>query len=358
MSGTRKALVVGGGIAGPVTALALRRAGIAAEVFEAYESPADGIGGTFMIAPNGLAALAAVGLEEQVGEVGQLIRRMVMEDGKGGVLGELPVGGRVMRRAELYAVLQRRLGEEDIAVRYGRRLVGVDEGPGGVTARFADGSAAEGDLLIGADGTRSVVRGLIDPAAPGPRYTGLIGVGGYSAHRLEGPGRGGESVHFAHGTRAFFGYWGLPEGAGTAWFSNIPQPGQLTAEEARAVTKEEWLALARELHAEDLPARDVLAEADAASVEVFPRLEIMPSVPHWYRDRMVLVGDSVHAPSNSSGQGVSLAVESAVELARCLHELPDLASALAAYEAARRPVVEEVAARAAVVNAQKARTAV
>ncbi|MBV2151433.1 NAD(P)/FAD-dependent oxidoreductase [Kitasatospora sp. SUK 42] len=351
---TRKALVIGGGIAGPVTALALRGAGVEAEVFEAYGTSADGIGGTFMIAPNGLAALAAVGLAGEVDGIGQPIGRMVMEDGKGGVLAEIPVGGRAMRRAELYGVLQRRLREEGVPVRYGRRLVGVDEGPGGVTARFADGGTADGDLLIGADGTRSVVRGLIDPAAPGPQYTGLVGVGGRSAHRLEGLRGRGESMHFAQGGRAFFGYWALPEGAGTFWFSNIPQPAQLTAEQARAVSREDWLALARELHAEDLPARDVLAEADAASVEVFPRLEIMPSVPHWYRDRMVLVGDSVHAPSNSSGQGVSLAVESAVELARCLESHPDLPGAFAAYEAARRPVVEQVAADAAVVNDRKA----
>ncbi|MEU8922254.1 FAD-dependent monooxygenase [Kitasatospora sp. NPDC048545] len=350
----RKALVIGGGIAGPVTALALRRAGIEAEVFEAYGTSAEGIGGTFMIAPNGLAALAAVGLAEQVDGVGQLIERMVMEDGKGGTFAEFPVGGRAMRRAELYEVLQRRLREEGLSVRYGKRLVGVKESPTGVTARFADGSTADGDLLIGTDGTRSVVRELIDPAAPGPQYTGLIGVGGYSAHRLDGARGRGETMHFAQGGQAFFGFWALPDGAGTAWFSNIPQPEQLTSEQARRVSQEDWLALARKVHAEDLPARDVLAEADAATVEVFPRLEIMPSVPHWYRDRLVLVGDSVHAPSNSSGQGVSLAVESAVELARCLESHPGLPGALAAYEAARRPVVEEVAAKAAAVNNRKA----
>ncbi|MFE7526076.1 FAD-dependent monooxygenase [Kitasatospora sp. NPDC057542] len=358
MSETRtanKALVIGGGIAGPVAALALHEAGIEAVVYEAYASSAEGVGGTFMTASNGLAALAAVGLEAEVAAIGQPVGRMVIEDAKGGVLAEIPeVTGRVMRRAELYAVLQRRLRQEGVPVRYAKRLVGVEERATGITARFADGTTADGDLLIGADGTRSVVRGLIDAAAPGPQYTGLIGVGGYSAHRLDGPRAAGESIHFAQGPRAFFGYWALRDGAGTAWFSNIPRPEQLTPEQARAVSREDWLALARERHAEDLPAREVLAAADEASVEVFPRLEIMPSVPHWYRDRMVLVGDSVHAPSNSSGQGVSLAVESAVELARCLAGQLDLGRALAAYEAARRPVVEAVAAKAAAVNGQKA----
>ncbi|MFD7908028.1 FAD-dependent oxidoreductase [Kitasatospora sp. NPDC059747] len=355
---SKKALVIGGGIAGPVMALALRRAGIEPLVFEAYESSAEGIGGTFMIAPNGLGALAAVGLEAEVGRLGQPVGPMVIEDGRGGTLAEfaglpdLP-RGRLMRRAELYEVLQRRLGEAGIDVRYGKRLVGVEEGADGITARFADGTTATGDLLIGADGTRSTVRTLIDPAAPGARYTGLLGIGGYSPYRLPGRAGRGETVHFANGARAFFGYWGLPEGAGTAWFSNVPQPEQLTYEQVRAVSNDEWLRRLRDLHSGDVPARDVLAVADADTMEVFPRLEIMPSVPHWHRGRMVLVGDSVHAPSNSSGQGVSLAVESAVELARCLRDLPDHTAAFAAYEAMRRPRVEKIAADAARTNSQK-----
>ncbi|MGA5819464.1 FAD-dependent oxidoreductase [Kitasatospora sp. NPDC094028] len=356
---SKKALVIGGGIAGPVMALALHRAGIEAEVFEAYGSSAEGVGGTFGIAPNGLGALAVVGLEAEVGRIGQPVGPMVIEDGKGGVLGEfagladLP-RQRLMRRAELYEVLRRRLAETGIAVRHGKRLVGAEEGAGGVTARFADGTSATGDVLIGCDGTGSVVRTLIDPAAPAAQYTGLLGIGGYSAHRLPGRAGRGETVHFANGARAFFGYWGLADGSGTAWFSNIPQPEQLTPEHVREVGMTEWLRRCRDLHADDLPARDVLRQADPGSMEAFPRLEIMPSVPHWYRGRMVLVGDAVHAPSNSSGQGASLAVESAVELARCLRDLPDHTEAFAAYEAMRRPRVEKIAADAARTNNQKA----
>ena len=68
---------------------------------------------------------------------------------------------------------------------------------------------------------------------------------------------------------------------------------------------------------------------------------------------MVLVGDAVHAPSSSSGQGVSLAAESALELARCLRDLPDPGSAFAAYERLRRARVEKVAANAAKTNHNK-----
>ena len=82
-------------------------------------------------------------------------------------------------------------------------------------------------------------------------------------------------------------------------------------------------------------------------------MNVLPSVPHWYRERMVLVGDAAHAPSSSSGQGVSLAAESAIELARCLRDLPDLPEAFAAYEGLRRPRVEKIAAEAAKTNRDK-----
>jgi 2-polyprenyl-6-methoxyphenol hydroxylase-like FAD-dependent oxidoreductase len=68
---------------------------------------------------------------------------------------------------------------------------------------------------------------------------------------------------------------------------------------------------------------------------------------------MVLVGDAAHAPSSTSGQGASLAVESAIQLARCLRDLPDPESAFAAYERLRRTRVEKIAAYAAKQNSQK-----
>jgi hypothetical protein len=68
---------------------------------------------------------------------------------------------------------------------------------------------------------------------------------------------------------------------------------------------------------------------------------------------MVLVGDSAHAPSSSSGQGASLAAESAIELARCLRDLPNLPAAFEVYQRLRRPRVEKIAANAARTNSDK-----
>ncbi|MCX4746225.1 FAD-dependent monooxygenase [Kitasatospora sp. NBC_01287] len=355
--GTRTALVVGGGIAGPAMALALHKAGIRATVLEAYPTTAQGVGGAFMIAPNGLAALRLLGLDEQVRAIGQPIQRMLMDDPNGrriaefgGVPGLPP--GLAMWRTDLYAVLERRLREVGITVEYGKRLVDVAERPDGVTAHFADGTSAEGDVLIGADGVRSTVRTLIDPAAPGPRNTGLIGLGGLSGHTLSGPAARTDTMHFANGRQAFFGWWALP-GGGTAWFSNVKRAEELTAAQARETPAADWLARLREQHAGDHPAAEILRGVAPEQLVNVGSLHIMPRVPRWHRGRLVLIGDAAHAPSPSSGQGASLAVEGAVELARCLRDLPDPAVAFARYESLRRARVEKIIAQAERSNNEK-----
>ncbi len=232
---------------------------------------------------------------------------------------------------------------------HNRRLVGVDEAPGGVTARFADGSTATADVLVGADGVRSTVRTLIDPAAPGAGYTGMLGFGGTAD--VDGVGEPG-TMAFAFGRRAYYLYWALP-GGGVAWGANLPHPRPLTTTEARAVPAQEWLRILRETYADDVPGGMLARATTAESLGVVGALHIMPPVPHWYRGRMVLVGDAVHAPSNSTGQGASLAIESAIQLARCLRDLPDPTSAFAAYERLRRNRVETITARGARINHAK-----
>jgi hypothetical protein len=90
MTDVRKAVIIGSGIAGPVTAMALRNAGIEATVYEAYATTADGLGGQLTVAPNGLAALEIIGAADAVRAVGQPIDRTVMADGAGRAIGEFP----------------------------------------------------------------------------------------------------------------------------------------------------------------------------------------------------------------------------------------------------------------------------
>lgn len=353
MSKTTSALVTGGGIAGPVTATALLRAGIDATVYEAYPGPSDGIGGALAIEPNGLAALGIIGANDAVRAIGAPITRSAISVADNS-LGDLPClpglpPRQVVDRGALHRVLRERAAAAGVGFEYGRRLVGVDEDPTGITAHFADGSSVTADVLIGADGVRSTVRSLIDPDAPGANYTGMLGFGGVVDADL---GLDPGAMTFAFGKRAYYLYWSMPDGT-IAWGANLPSERYMTLTEARAIPAEDWLATLREAYAGDVPGQMLAERTTAESLQIAGALHIMPPVPHWYRDRMVLVGDSVHAPSNSTGQGASLAIESGIQLARCLRDLPDPTTAFAAYEDLRRSRVEKITKRGARINHSK-----
>ncbi|REK91921.1 FAD-dependent monooxygenase [Streptomyces inhibens] len=354
-TGVRTALVIGGGVAGPVTALALRKAGITATVHEAYPAAADGVGAWLALAPNGLTALRTIGADKAVEAIGQPVPGVVMADGAGhrmagfGGFTELPAS-LAMPRAALFRALTDHAVAEGVHFAYGKRLVSAEETPDGVTAHFADGTSATADILIGADGIRSTVRTLIDPQAPDPEYGGVLSFGGHATDSgVEAePG----TMYFAFG-RTFIGYWQGPDGQ-LIWFAGLPTDTPPGPAELAQVPAAEWLAKLREVYAGHVPGERLLRHTDPERLITVGRMERMPSVPHWHRGRMVLVGDSAHAPSSSSGQGASLAIESAVELARCLRDLPTPTEAFAAYVGLRRPRVEAIGQNAATANKIKA----
>jgi 2-polyprenyl-6-methoxyphenol hydroxylase-like FAD-dependent oxidoreductase len=351
----KTAIVIGGGIAGPATALALRKIGIDAAIYEKYHSSADGLGGMLMVAPNGLRAFSIIGLEDAVSAVGQPIERMVIADGRGrrvmefgGVPGLPP--SRLMWRSDLYRVLRDAAIAKGIRFEYRKQLTNIADTTTSVLATFADGTRVSADLLIGADGIHSTVRQLIDPHAPQPQSDGLLGLGAESDVSL--PGRS-DAMHFVQGQRAFLGYWLQPNGR-AAWFSNLPHQGFMSTAEARAIPAEQWLARLEDAYRGDVPSEELVRHTNPARLFVLGSTDMLPEVPHWHRGRTVLVGDSAHAPNHSSGQGVSLAIESAVELARCLRDIDDLSAAFVAYERLRRPRVTRIAREAAKRNRHKA----
>jgi FAD-dependent urate hydroxylase len=254
-------------------------------------------------------------------------------------------------RGELYRGLYEKAARRGIGIEHGKRLVGADDSGDEVSAHFADGTCASADILIGADGIRSTVRSLIDPAAPQPRYAGLLSFG--ARVRDTGLASTGGGMLMIFGKRAFFGYQLADDSTGV-WFVNLPHAQPMTLTEARAVPAGQWLSVLREAFADDrTPALDLLRRTESADLLVIGPMEDVPTVPTWSKGRMVLIGDAAHATSPSSGQGASLAVESAVQLARCLRDVPHR-QAFDAYEHLRRARVEKIIATAARTNSDKA----
>ncbi|MEU9125716.1 FAD-dependent monooxygenase [Streptomyces sp. NPDC048506] len=350
-----KALIIGGGIAGAVTAMALKKAGITAEVFEAYPTGADDVGAFLVVFANGLEALRVIDAHGPVVDHSFPARRVQLLGSDGARLGERPIAGteqgaglgpRTLRRATLYQVLHNEAARRGIAVRHGKRLVGAEtvRTPEGkrVVATFADGSRAEGDLLIGADGLHSVTRTLIDPAAPQPRYTGQNTVCGYA--RDTDVALPPDTYTMIFGQRAFFGCTRAPDGE-IWWFANVPGT-ELDRTRPPATTPEAWRERVAALFADDdTPAADVVRATDDRII-VSNAYDIA-STPRWHTDTAVVLGDAAHAAAPNAAQGASMAIEDGIVLAKCLRDHPEPQSAFVAYEKLRRERVERVVAASA-----------
>ncbi|UNX54928.1 FAD-dependent monooxygenase [Georgenia sp. TF02-10] len=143
--------------------------------------------------------------------------------------------------------------------------------------------------------------------------------------------------------RAFFG--ALPTPAGdVVWFVNVPRP-QISR---RASARRPGAGVAADAggpgrrRSRSVP-RITTGRLELAGDNTFD----LPHVPVWHRQRLGLVGDAIHAPAPSSGQGASLALEDAVVLASCLHAAPTREAGFAAFEQHRRARVERVVAEGA-----------
>ena len=331
-----KVLIAGGGVAGSVTAMALQQAGIESTIFEAHPQTDAEVGSYLAVSPNGLDAIDAVGALPLVTRVGVPTRRNILLGAGGARLGApglgspLPDGtvAQTLKRARLNRVLLDEAIRRGVPVEFDRRLTGATVGPDQrVTASFADGSSATGDVLVGADGIHSLTRRLIDPAAPAPRYVGLTNFGGVT-RGVTIPGAQ-DAWRMIFGRRAFFGYIPTTDGD-VVWFVNWPRD-QISPAELASTSDAAWKAKLTDLFTDDAgPAVELIRAGEFELVG--DNTHDLGHVPTWHRGPMVIIGDAAHAPSPTSGQGASMAAEDGVILAKALRDAPSIPAALAAYE--------------------------
>jgi 2-polyprenyl-6-methoxyphenol hydroxylase-like FAD-dependent oxidoreductase len=355
----RRTLVIGGGIGGPVAAMALQRAGIQATVYEAADAPADYVGLFLNTSSNGLDVLRTLDIDVSGQADGFPMPRMVMWSGTGKRLGEVANGVQLpdgtvsvaVKRGLLQRVLRQEAERRGIRFEFAKRLVDYQvTGDGEVVARFTDGTQAEGDLLLGADGIHSATRQAMDPAAPKPTYTGLLSIGGYSHSTTIAPTP--DTQHFIFGRRAFFGYLVRDRGE-IWWFANLARPEEPSRAELAAISTQAWKRRLLGLFADDLPRISDIVQATDSEIGAYTVHDIA-TIPTWHRGPVALVGDAAHATSPNAGQGASLAMEDALVVAKCLRDLPDPEQALAAYQRLRRDRAEKVVAYSRRIGQSKA----
>ena len=335
------AMIVGAGIGGLTAAIALRRAGIDATVFERAREIKE-VGAGILLAANAVSALDEIGLSDDVRRLGTPASAGRILTWRGKTLTEVPleeletrVGApsAAVHRADLQELLLSRLGRKNI--RLGADCSGFEEDDRGINAGFADGSQERGDLLIGADGLHSTVRVELFGSEK-PRYAG------YTAWRaVVRPGR--ELLPWGTG----FESWGRGARFGCAhigdgrvyWFATINAPegardGPLGSPSGPKA------ALMRLFGGWHHPVPALISETGEQAIRRDDIYDREPLPGSWGRGRVTLLGDAAHPSTPNLGQGACQAIEDAVALARCLEEAGETASsydaALRRYEDLRR----------------------
>ena len=337
MSDVGNVLIVGAGIAGLTLAAALRRYGVSAEVVE-RDAEWHTAGAGLSVQPNGLRVLRQLGLDTAVIEAGRVVGRWVFADQNGTVLCDIDldsvwgaVGSCVgISRARLQEVLA--AGARSVPCRLGTSITAISAGGAldrHVRVRFTDGWTGDYDVVVGADGIRSVVRelafGKLEPA-----FAGQISWRSVAPFSL--PGR--PSIQFWLGDRCFFGLCSVGDGQ-TYGFANVTHERQLDPREGRLER------LRKRFSHFGTTVQDYLACLDDDEQVHCSAIEWVEQA-RWHAARAVLIGDAAHASSPMMGQGGSLAMEDALVLAEFLRDGQPIEHALARYARRRAPRVHWV----------------
>ncbi|MBV9829947.1 MAG: FAD-dependent monooxygenase [Alphaproteobacteria bacterium] len=344
--GAPKIAIVGAGMGGMAAAGTLRQAGIEVEVYE--QAPLFGrIGAGIQMLPNSMKVLRGIGVEamlrerafapyshlNRVGDTGEIKRELPMPESLYGA----PF--LCMHRADLHEALSSVVPSE--VIHLNKKLTGVEQNGGPVSLFFADGTTAQADAVIGADGVHSRIREIII-GADQPIHRGRIA---YRAvfdsglmPREIAPSRTkwwGEDRHIVI-------YYTRKDRSEVYFVTSVPEPGDWIAKESWSAKGDvrELRAAYAGFHPEVRMVLDACPDCHKWAI-----LERDP-LPSWSQGRIVLIGDACHPMTPYMAQGAAQAIEDAAVLARCLNgvSIDGIEAAFKRFEAHRKPRTSRIQA--------------
>ena len=375
---TRRALIIGGSMAGLFAGLYLRRRGWETDICERSPTPLTGRGAGIMTHPEMRRALADFGIDTSR-DFGVPIERRLVLDRAGAVVAERVCPQMATSWNRLFAMLTAAFGP----ARYhlGKDLRTLSQTGQGVAAQFADGSAAAGDLIIGADGFRSTVRALLLPGAQ-PAYAGYVAWRGLGDEQTLAPVLSqpifdtlafclppgeqflgypvaGPDNDLRPGQRRYNVVWYRPADEATELHSLLTDVHGVT----HAISIPPPLIRPEHISAMRAAAERLIAPQlrEIARLMAEPILQPIYDLetPRMAFGRVAILGDAAFVARPHVAAGVSKAAEDALALAAALDAEDDVAAALRRFEAARLPIGRRIIERARHLGAylQASRTA-
>jgi 2-polyprenyl-6-methoxyphenol hydroxylase-like FAD-dependent oxidoreductase len=323
----RSALIVGGGIGGMTAAIALSRAGVEVTLIDA-DPQWRVYGAGISVTGISLRAFDDLGVLDQIRARGYVGAGMRGKTVAGQTVMEPPVpenptpvqqGGGVMRPV-LHEILSSIVRAEGVTVRLGVKVATLAQDAGGVDVTFSEGSEGRYDLVVGADGIYSQIRGMIFPDAPTPQFTGQ-GCWRVVADRPPEVDR----------TEMYFGgpvKLGINPVSADQMYMFILEH----VPDNPFFAEDEMVAHVRALMAPFGGAVAAVREnlSDPAQINYRP-LEWLLLPKPWFDGRVVLIGDAVHATTPHLASGAGIAAEDGLALAQELQRHDDVAQALDAF---------------------------
>lgn len=325
MQTTKKIVIVGGGIGGAATALALHHAGFKPVVYERSQQ-LRGLGAGVALWANATHVLKKLGVLSEVLRKGNVITRYQFRSQRGKELMTIPVDhfdtpALCIHRADLHAQLCRYIPPEQFVL--GQAFERLESFGSQVMVHFASGLTVEADALIGADGLNSRVRSQLDDSKPIYRgCTAWRGLTDYIPSTL-----GQDYITEFLGCGKAFGF--VMIGTRMYWYAAAKAPeGQLDAAGGR---KRELEELFQDWHA---PIPELIAATDEDNILKTDLYDRVPTLP-WSQQNITLLGDAAHPTLPTMGQGACMALEDAIVVTQCLRTQSNSSAAFQQYESQR-----------------------
>jgi 2-polyprenyl-6-methoxyphenol hydroxylase-like FAD-dependent oxidoreductase len=340
----RSIAVVGAGIGGLTAAITLARAGLDVQVYEQASQFAR-VGAGIQMLPNPMLVMRRLGLEARLRHIAFApVSHLDRDWDTGEVTNDMPMPEErfgapylCLHRAELHRALAEQVPLNQVQL--DKRLVGLEPRGDGVTLAFADGTRAQADAVVGADGVHSLVREiLLGPDRP--IHKGRVAYRGvFPSALLGGLDLGPSRTKWWGPDRHIVVYYTTRTHDEVYFVTSVPEPLDW-------LTSESWSAKGdiRELRKAYVGFHPDVQAVLAACPDChkWAILEREP-LPRWSDGRVVVLGDACHPMTPYMAQGGATAIEDAVVLARCLVE-DDFEPAFRRFEAHRKPRTSRIQA--------------